>query len=1694
MEPPTRQILKGLPLLGSKRSNTPDNLSAKDKRYYQQVEKALTTFDSLEEWADYISFLSRLQKALQLNEDSARSQSSIPYGSLISNKLSLCLSSRLPNGVHQKTLSIYESIFSSLTTEALNDDLSIWLPGLLPVLSYCSISVKPQLIHIFKVYLLPYIRKENLRIISKPIILSLLPGLDDENSEVFGDVIDLVDTFKLKLDDDSHFWQSMFLCIISNPEKRLGALLWCNRRLPVFSTIGEGKEDDPVSTEANACLTPEPGLLIRSFSTAISSSTSMNSASDIIVVRGFFDLLLSHLPLDCKIFNTVISSTDKELLIMACCKVTLKKDMSLNRRLWNLFLGPEPDTEVQKSLSRSKYFENYALESLSTKLLEFVHSSSSSKVIEAFKISLSLIMDKWEISTLLTPKLFSPLLEICYESRNNAEILASAQAFFDGIESSYIWNDIILIIVENDEKRLHVLEFVLRSFNFNEEEMITIHAPLAALCLLSNASTNEINSKIISILELLISLIPQRAFGLINKDTTISLPPLEIVNKIKTFYDDIKIKNVEFPIPNDGLSFLTLDLLSNLIIKYLNDVPISYRLISILCDILNIIPKKDSYVWLNKDLLDAFLNISIPTELIQSNDGKILLSFGVSRLFNLISRSMKNLEKEKLLKIILSNLWVSLYSSSPANYQVESVKAIYDLELSISHYSVEAGLIELLLQLPIYLKVRAFETLWTHSNSLSEGDRILIRPLQILLDALTVEDDPNSQPVISFIGSSVKNGSANRLLKLITDPLLSFGFIQAERVELVADDDLNQFSYFLITVLNVLKSNGKHMKETFNNEFAVMDNSSKLNLIQQNDWEISTYKTLILSIIEKFFELKLDPGLLEDESALEVYYNCVETGLKLMELLITGSESFFVGKFHSLVNICFYYMNIETDKMYIIELLETKLLKSIFHYLELADDLKINLNLLLIEDDETEPLFVRFIIQGIEKTKTSLLLESWVSLLTRSLHLFHDSVFSVLLSLNDAIIKKVEGYFKRISQFEEIGILEDIESSINILVSGLEDFLSISHSFLVRSALGASQERTTLTTSDSGFLNTVIQGVFSIESPALRTTAYNRRYSVILSFQDATKICFQIWSWSDSKPRSPKDSFKLAERSLTSLGHKLKFRARKLLEALMDLERREVIETIVEFSTSEVPVVKLLHILDGGRSQITLPHIFDSIISRCYPQLLDEQRRSSLSTTITDKELSKFLVSYFHSIDIDAISDIWVSSFQFFKDILSHPSHFRPIFPDCLKVCAILSNKLNVSKLRDQRKYKKELADVFSRLLNSTVSSKTGFSNSEAEEVEDEEAKELTPSSDGVLVIQDDILDAISVVLEQLDSILQDSDKVVPVVNILITYLITPQIRPKKLGEISLKTLTLLELIGKYHPIKAWKNAVFDAFMDVNFFSFSSNKPKLWNSIISLWISSDKERIGDMILRITPTASSTAGNIFTWNENSEIESKIGTLKRVTYLISIQPKDYFLEHFDEIFNRIEYALSMSCPAAYRAAIATLLRALSLKFSELHLLPRWTIISQELISIFELLLTRTPKELNSIPNDELKLLLNGCKLLDQLLILGYDEFNLQEWLFISNSPDVINGKALSLLVSIIDRISKSYDLTYLKDVPVKIEQPNGPLVPLLNGVKDITSVTRLRLFFDSLSLIHYERTFGLYDVDVAKCNDDVLNDLI
>ncbi|TFK70447.1 hypothetical protein BDN72DRAFT_887964 [Pluteus cervinus] len=197
----------------------------KFKKYTQQVEKCLASFDSVHEWADFIAFLKQLLKTFQ----SYMQFKEIPKKLIVSKRLAQCLNPALPTGVHQRALDVYAHILAVLGSEGLKRDLALWSSGLFPFFEYAATSVKPTLLNLYDTHYLPL--QAGLRPIMKSFILALLPGLEEETGEFFEKVLGLLDKLSGTV-SPSFFFQNIWLVMLTTPSARGTSLNLLARRLP----------------------------------------------------------------------------------------------------------------------------------------------------------------------------------------------------------------------------------------------------------------------------------------------------------------------------------------------------------------------------------------------------------------------------------------------------------------------------------------------------------------------------------------------------------------------------------------------------------------------------------------------------------------------------------------------------------------------------------------------------------------------------------------------------------------------------------------------------------------------------------------------------------------------------------------------------------------------------------------------------------------------------------------------------------------------------------------------------------------------------------------------------------------------------------------------------------------------------------------------------------------------------------------------------------------------------------------------------------------------------------------------------------------------------------------------------------------------------------------------------------------------
>lgn len=648
-------------------------------------------------------------------------------------------------------------------------DLTLYLPGLSSTLSFASLSVRTPFLALLETHLLK-VDPEALRPALKSIILMLLPGLEEETSEDFERTLKILNGFRSVIQSgnkeehssyresgDEYFWQCFFLASITSNNRRLGALAYLTRFLPKLgrharrdsiasSTNGSSVSGVEQSSDHDATMvtSPEPGLLLRCFAAGLADE-------QILIQRGFLDLLVTHLPLHAKVLQTRVKPEDLELLMVAASGVVARRDMSLNRRLWSWLLGPEVapsadndgpespssvsvDPMTQIEASRTRYFEQNGLQPLTRALLKIIVKEQQTPVERAkpYRVCLSL-MDRWEIGGLIVPEIFMPMVSSIQKYEKTAatkdefqEALRSASVFFDGVESGLIWGEILGLLAEalgpskisfvEKVEKLSLVRFILANFNVREEEMLVVHAPHTALAVLamisesrgltgstspSSVNNGQIMDLAVVVTQDIINLIPERAYSgrssrVSGADQTTSnedMDNTEVLQRIRNFYvnDQGNLDVADAPFPADAISQLTVREAGRLASQSLSGASSSADVAAKTRVLVLLLSKAPEAAGLEMQdftvALRAMLSSSTPPSF--SN-----LTSIVSLVANLYGRSYISLEDfSASIDPLVGFAWFYLSPSFP-KYHVETARILWQLQASLpaNNRNIEAAI------------------------------------------------------------------------------------------------------------------------------------------------------------------------------------------------------------------------------------------------------------------------------------------------------------------------------------------------------------------------------------------------------------------------------------------------------------------------------------------------------------------------------------------------------------------------------------------------------------------------------------------------------------------------------------------------------------------------------------------------------------------------------------------------------------------------------------------------------------------------------------------------------------------------------------------------------------------------------------------------------------------------------------------
>ncbi|XP_009458044.4 protein dopey-2 isoform X3 [Pan troglodytes] len=432
------------------------------RSYSSVIEKALRNFESSSEWADLISSLGKLNKALQSN----LRYSLLPRRLLISKRLAQCLHPALPSGVHLKALETYEIIFKIVGTKWLAKDLFLYSCGLFPLLAHAAVSVRPVLLTLYEKYFLPL---QKLLLPSlQAFIVGLLPGLE-EGSEIS----DRTDALLLRLSlvvGKEVFYTALWGSVLASPSIRLPASVF---------VVGHINRDAP-GREQKYMLGTNHQLTVKSLRASLLDS-------NVLVQRNNLEIVLFFFP-----FYTCLDSNERAIpllrsdivrILSAATQTLLRRDMSLNRRLYAWLLGSDikgntvvPESEISNSYEdqSSYFFEKYSKDLLVEGLAEILHQKFIDADVEErhhaylkpFRVLISLL-DKPEIGPQVVGNLFLEVIRAFYsycrdalgsdlklsytqsgnslisaikENRNASEIVKTVNLLITSLSTDFLWD------------------------------------------------------------------------------------------------------------------------------------------------------------------------------------------------------------------------------------------------------------------------------------------------------------------------------------------------------------------------------------------------------------------------------------------------------------------------------------------------------------------------------------------------------------------------------------------------------------------------------------------------------------------------------------------------------------------------------------------------------------------------------------------------------------------------------------------------------------------------------------------------------------------------------------------------------------------------------------------------------------------------------------------------------------------------------------------------------------------------------------------------------------------------------------------------------------------------------------------------------------------------------------------------------
>ncbi|WWC60178.1 uncharacterized protein I303_102743 [Kwoniella dejecticola CBS 10117] len=1562
---------------------------ARYKKFAQSLDKSLQTFESVNEWADFISFLSRLLKTLQAPSPS---YPEIPRKLVVSKRLAQCLNPALPAGVHQRALDVYAYIFNIIGIEGLKRDLLIWSSGLFPFFQFATTSVRPVLINIYETYYLPL--GADLRPAAKAFVLALLPGMEEETGDFFDKILHLLDKLSEAI-TPSFFLKNVFLNLISSPQSRLSALNYLSRRLL------KPPEEDP----------QDVGLIIRGVSAVLTDE-------NVLVRRHGLDLLLRILKIDEPLFENA-DHKDQEILIRSASSVVLQRELSLSRRVYTWLLGP---SEI--SAEQVAYFKENSLDLLAGVLQDDMAlldgSVDGPDALRPFKIFLSLL-DKWEVGGSLSERLAIPALRTIKNATTegqdllNEEVIGTALAVYEAIEPIVVWRLLHMAVQaelgakESDVSRVQTCQELT--------EVTSVHIPVML----------------------------ESVFGVISSNTLTA---------------DALLEALRLSVPLlDSVSSTTLAKAS----KACQKAEVEEQ------------SAADSLYRDNGNLQQAYDRIHQDT-----------IPRVTSTAFEICEVALSNHAEEpetllsaiKILTILIDQEVPTLASINGAGWLSCMVQALSKLaEVHTLENVIARRLGSKPFDGPAF---DAFGVLWRLTDDSMLPGEIFNIPVSMVLDALQSTDPDVQRQAETWMRLNLR--SYFRVLDPILSRLLDPS-IKYHQNTYLHPIDLNFVRHLVDSVSLLLKFGGQGLsKACHSTEIRQSVHPTLVTRATDAFPNDTSYLEILVSTMIRFIDTD---GSSSMRKVASLFIRVQSSAIQLLQTIVSRGDTSepqigYVRK--SIVN----QLSVAVQNRHLT--LQSKLLHLLHSTITAATANKAlhhrrspslnEKNHHVRPDADFEISLVKLIVEAVSSTGNMPVLQHWVDFVLMTLPQFSTSS-GLLQALSECFSQQLrylsihlDSVYIRsaasvndekllVTEAEVVMILNTLERIVILLAGGP----NAKHEDLGKQGEG-----------EKGLLG-LMSGVFTVEAPAyeIPKTEYPRY------LDDAVHALLVSWTITKTTVNSSSISSKaLAYGTIRS-------RVSKVLEKIFKVQPFGLITSCI-------------HVWATNSKEIT-----DSAIFECVDTLTPSAQRlveivcdaasgksGRMSSEFrSDPAYLAFLEAYISRLEAPIAVQVWSTLFSFAKDLTGSVGSSAARVQLYLVLRCLTALALTVSKTSalEDRRLRRDVQDTYSKVLDLVVTNASKI----AEIGLWSRLSPGTPSQDDIEKIAvekglDQIYDFLSSrVLPNIRSLLIDADRVNATCSGMMVSVITPALRRQHV-EASILRL-LLEITKIPSAIKTWRVQISDVFNDSRFFrSTTEDDVGYWKSLICGLMDSDKERFGDLLAKITAASSA---NIFS-NREQEMSVKSLNLRRLSFVLLAAETNHHLVQLPAIQEKlVEMLRSHQVSPRVHSEVYLCLRVLMCRISPQHLTNFWPVILSELLRIFEVTMDDPPAD----GSEDLQLVLAACKFLDILLVIQSEDFQVHQWMFVTDTSDAVYPSenhspeaimdCLSILFSEGSRVTNGGKH---ERALVLAEQPeNAPRRPRLSGIRTLDSIYQLQPFFSRASIDTFEGVFGGMGVDWDAVED-------